>query len=162
MQMGDYMEISTILEKIINTEAGKIYLQIKGDRVYSESDLLCTIKGIAEVTPQEHIREYINKQKKRGAANVSTFEVEYYKRIASAFAAFILTFIGVSLSCEKKKGGMGLSLGIGLGLSFSYILFSTISATFAINANWPPLLAVWIPNFIFFGISLYLYRRTPK
>ena len=34
--------------------------------------------------------------------------------------------------------------------------------TFAINANWPPLLAVWIPNFIFFGISLYLYRRTPK
>ena len=62
MQMGDYMETSAILEKIINTEAGKIYLQIKGDRVYSESDLLCTIKGIAEVTPQEHIREYINKQ----------------------------------------------------------------------------------------------------
>lgn len=62
MQMGDYMEISTILEKIINTEAGKIYLQIKGDRVYSESDLLRTIKGIADATPQEHICEYINKQ----------------------------------------------------------------------------------------------------
>ena len=125
------------------------------------SDLLYT-RNQQETMTTPQIREYINKQKKRGAANVSTFEVEYYKRIASAFAAFILTFIGVSLSCEKKKGGMGLSLGIGLGLSFSYILFSTISASFAINANWPPLLAVWIPNFIFFGISLYLYRRTPK
>mgnify|MGYP003290671758 FL=1 len=62
MQMGDYMEISTILEKIINTDAGKIYLQINGDCVYSESDLLRTIKGIADVTQPEHIREYINKQ----------------------------------------------------------------------------------------------------
>lgn len=57
MQMGDYMEISTILEKIINTEAGKIFLQINGDCVYSESDLLRTIKGIVEVAPQELIRE---------------------------------------------------------------------------------------------------------
>ena len=41
---------------------GKIYLQINGDCVYSESDLLRTIKGIADVTQPEHIREYINKQ----------------------------------------------------------------------------------------------------
>lgn len=62
MQMGDYMEINTILEKIINTDAGKVFLQINGDRVYSESDLLCTIKGIAEVAQKEQIREKINKQ----------------------------------------------------------------------------------------------------
>lgn len=62
MQMGDYMEIRTILEKIINTDAGKVFLQINGDRVYSESDLLSTIKGIAEVAPKEQIREKINKQ----------------------------------------------------------------------------------------------------
>lgn len=62
MQMGDYMEISSILEKIMNTDAGKVFLQINGDRVYSESDLLRTIKGIVEVAPQELIREKINKQ----------------------------------------------------------------------------------------------------
>ncbi len=33
---------------------------------------------------------------------------------------------------------MGLHLGIGLGLSFSYILFQTITSTFAINGNVPP------------------------
>ena len=90
------------------------------------------------------------------------FEVEFHKRIAAPFAAFILTIIGVSLSCQKRKGGMGLSLGIGLALSFSYILFETISSTFAINAGWPPLLSAWIPNVIFSFIALALYRKAPK
>ncbi|MGN1236704.1 MAG: LptF/LptG family permease, partial [Bacteroidaceae bacterium] len=76
-------------------------------------------------TPQ--IYEYIEKQRTRGSANLSTFEIEFHKRFASACAALILTIIGVTLSCEKRKGGMGLSLGLGLGLSFSYILFQTIS-----------------------------------
>lgn len=43
---------------------------------------------------------------------------------------------------------MGLHLGIGLGLSFSYILFQTITSTFAINGNVPPAIAVWIPNIL--------------
>ena len=106
--------------------------------------------------------EFITKQRLRGAANLSTFEVEYHQRFAMPFAAFILTIIGVSLSCEKRKGGMGLSLGIGLALSFSYILFQTISATFAINAGWPAMISVWIPNILYSLIALYLYRRTPE
>ena len=93
---------------------------------------------------------------------MSTCEVEYHQRFASAFAALILTVIGVSLSSEKRKGGMGLSLGLGLALSFGYILFQTISASFATNGGWPPMLAVWIPNIIFSIVAFILYRRTPK
>ena len=111
-------------------------------------------------TPQ--ISEYIDKQRLRGSANLSTFEIEYHKRFASAFAALILTIIGVSLSCEKRKGGMGLSLGLGLGLSFGYILFQTISSAFATKAGMPAMLAAWIPNIIFAIVAFVLYRRTPK
>lgn len=125
------------------------------------SDLVYT-RNQQETMTMPEIKEYIEKQKTRGSANVSLFEVEYYKRIASVFAAFILTLIGVTLSCEKRKGGMGLPLGIGLALSFAYILFQTISATFAINAGWPPLISVWIPNIIFMLIAFFLYRRAPQ
>ncbi len=124
-------------------------------------DLLYT-KNQQETMTSPELREYIQKQQMRGAANVSQFEVEYHKRFASAFAALILTVIGVSLSCEKRKGGMGLSLGLGLALSFTYILFQTVSASFATNGNWPPMLAVWIPNIIFAVVAFVLYRRTPK
>lgn len=106
--------------------------------------------------------EFIDKQTLRGAAGVSTFEVEFHKRFAMPFAAFILTIIGVSLSCEKRKGGMGTSIGVGLALSFSYILFQTISATFATNSGWPPMLSVWIPNILFAIIAFVLYKKTPQ
>lgn len=106
--------------------------------------------------------EYISKQRLRGAANLSTFEVEYHKRFAMPFAAFILTLIGVSLCIEKRKGGMGTSIGIGLALSFSYILFQTVAASFAINAGWPPLISTWIPNFLFALIAFFLYKRAPR
>lgn len=49
-------------KKIINTDAGEVFLMINGDNVYSERDLLRTIKGIAEIAPTELIREKINKQ----------------------------------------------------------------------------------------------------
>ena len=57
---------------------------------------------------------------------------------------------------------MGLSLGIGLALSFSYILLQTISATFAINAGLPALLAAWIPNLIYAVIAYFCYRQAPN
>lgn len=119
-------------------------------------------RGQQETMTSPQLSEYISKQKQRGFANIKEFEVEYHRRIATSFAAFILTTIGLSLSSRKVKGGMGLHLGIGLGLSFSYILFQTISSTFAVNGNVPPAIAVWIPNILYLFIAIYLYRKAPK
>lgn len=138
----------------------------RGDRMDSiinmePQDFLIT-RGQQETMTSPQLREYIDKQKQRGFANIKVFEVEYYRRIATSFAAFILTVIGLSLSSQKRKGGMGLHLGIGIALSFSYILFQTISSTFAINGNASANLAVWIPNILYLFIAIYLYRKAPK
>lgn len=119
-------------------------------------------RGQQQTMTSSELKTYISKQKQRGFANIKEFEIEYHQRIAMSFAAFILTVIGVSLSSRKVKGGMGLYLGIGLALSFSYILFQTVSATFAINGNASPLIAVWIPNVLYTFIAIYLYRKAPK
>ena len=138
----------------------------RGERIDSiikmePQDFLIT-RGQQETMTSPQLREYIQKQKQRGFANIKEFEVEYHRRIAMSFAAFILTAIGLSLSSRKVKGGMGLHLGIGLALSFSYILFQTISATFAISGNMPPALAVWVPNILYLFIAIYLYHKAPK
>lgn len=119
-------------------------------------------KGQQETMTSPELKAYVDRQKQRGFANTKEFEIEYHKRIAISFASFILTTIGLALSSSKVKGGMGLHLGIGLALSFSYILFQTVSATFAVNANMPPVIAVWIPNVLYAFIALYLYRKAPK
>lgn len=125
------------------------------------SDFFYT-KNQQETMTLPQLGEFIGKQKMRGAPNVNTFEVEYHKRFAMPFAAFILTVIGVSLSSQKRKGGMGISLGIGLALSFAYIMFQTVSATFSTNVGMPAALAAWIPNAVFAVIAFILYKRTPE
>ena len=119
-------------------------------------------KGQQETFTSPQLKEYISKQIDRGSSNVVQYEVEYHKRIATSFASFILTTIGLSLSSRKRKGGMGLYLGIGLALSFGYIMLQTVSATFAINADTPPVLAAWIPNIIFSFVAYYCYRKAPN
>lgn len=113
-----------------------------------------------EMLTLPQLREYIGKQKKRGVANIKNFEIEMHRRYANTAAAFILTLIGMSLSSRKQRGGAGVNIGIGIGLSFTYILFSQVTATFAISGYTSPMLAMWIPNIIFLIIGLYLYRKA--
>ena len=108
------------------------------------------------------LRNYIKSQKERGMGNIQPFQIEYHSRIAMVFSAFILTIIGASISARKVKGGMGLNIGIGLALSMAYILFMTVSSTFAIKGGMSPFIAAWIPNIFFSGIAFYLYKRAPN
>lgn len=136
------------------TEKDSIIMMEPTDLVYS--------KGQQETFTSPELKDYISKQIDRGSGNVVQYQVEYHKRIAASFASFILTIIGASLSSRKRKGGMGMYLGIGLALSFAYIMMQTVSATFAINADFPPMLAAWVPNIIFAIIAFFCYRHAPS
>lgn len=135
-------------------EKDSVIMMEPTDLVYS--------KGQQETFTSPELKDYISKQIDRGSGNVVQYQVEYHKRIASSFASFILTIIGASLSSRKRKGGMGMYLGIGLALSFTYIMMQTVSATFAINAYFPPMLAAWIPNIVFAVIAFVCYRHAPS
>lgn len=115
-----------------------------------------------ETMNNSELERYITEQQQRGIGNVEEYLIEKHRRTASPFSAFILSIIGVSLASRKVRGGMGLHIGVGIGLSFSYILFMTVSTTFAVNGNMDPWLAVWIPNFLFALIAGVLYHRAPK
>lgn len=136
------------------SEMDTVILMEPTDLVYS--------KGQQETFTSSELLDYISKQSSRGSGNVVQYEVEYHKRIAMSFSSFILTIIGLSLSSRKRKGGMGMYLGIGLALSFGYIMLQTVSSTFAINADTPPILAAWIPNIIFAIIAFFCYRQAPN
>ena len=119
-------------------------------------------KNDQEMLTSPQLKDYIDKQKARGVANLQQFELEYEKRYAMTAAAFILTVIGLSLSSRKVRGGMGVNIGIGLMLSFSYILFMTVTQTFAISGYTSPRLAMWIPNIVYTIIAIFLYRRAAQ
>ncbi len=119
-------------------------------------------KSDHEMMTTPALSEYISRQRERGVANIKSFEIEYQRRFAMCAAAYILTVIGMSLSSRKVKGGMGVNIGIGLVLSFSYILFTTVTSTFAVSGLTSPLVAMWIPNLIYIVIAIMLYRKASR
>lgn len=120
------------------------------------------VKGWSEQLTTPELRAYLERQEKRGVANIKEYNVEYDRRFSFPFSSFILTLIGVSLASRKVRGGMGLHLGLGLGISFTYILLDTISGSFAQGGELTPVVAVWAPNVIFALIGFYLYQKAPK
>ncbi len=117
-------------------------------------------KNDQEMLTTPELDTYVTKQKQRGVANITQFEIEKEKRYAMTAAAFILTLIGMSLSSRKVKGGMVVNIGIGLVLSFSYILFSTVTSSFAVSGITTPRIAMWIPNAVYLIIGIVLYKRA--
>lgn len=128
---------------------------------FEPRDFLIASNDQEKLTSPE-LAQYVDRQRGRGVANIQAFEIEYHRRIAMAASAFILTVIGMSLSSRKAKGGMGLKIGIGLVLCFSYILFMSVTESFAQSGLTPPWLAMWIPNIIYAFIALYLYRQAAQ
>jgi lipopolysaccharide export system permease protein len=118
--------------------------------------------NFVETMDMKELNEYIEAKKLRGAEGLQFDMVEKYRRTSYPFATVILTLIGVALSSRKVRGGIGLQIGLGILLSFTYIMFMQISTTFATNGNFPPLLAVWIPNIVFTAIAIWLIRIAPK
>lgn len=124
-------------------------------------ELFVTQEQAQQMTNTE-LRSYIRTQKERGSGGIEPFETEWWKRFASPVGAFIMTLLGFTLSSKKQRGGMGKSLGIGIVLSALYILFSTMSTSFSVGGLMTPFMAVWLPNFVFLIISIYLYIRVSR
>jgi len=120
------------------------------------------VKGWSEQLTTPELKAYLDRQALRGVANIKEYSVEYNRRFSFPFSAFILTLIGVSLASRKVRGGMGLHLGLGILISFAYIMFDTVSGSFAEGGELSPGLAVWLPNILFAFVGLYLYIKAPK
>lgn len=118
--------------------------------------------NIQEAMTTPELNRFIAREELRGAEGLNIFYVEKYRRTASCGAVIILTLIGGIIASKKVRGGSGLHLAVGIVISASYIIFLQFATVFSIKADLNPLLAVWIPNFLFGGLAFWLYLRAPK
>lgn len=130
-------------------------LNIKPGDFAKNPDIVGTMK-------YRELNDYIRLLQLQGSDELKVFLIEKHRRIASPFAVFILTLIGVTLSSRKVRGGIGMNIGIGLALSFSYILFLQFASQFSLKGNLAPMLAMWIPNILYLAIGSVLYKMAPK
>ncbi len=111
-------------------------------------------------TPQ--LLDFIEEMKSRGADRIETYMIERYLRITSPFAIIILTLIGVILSARKSRQGTGYQIALGFLLAFIYIMLFVVARSLASAGTLHPLLACWMPNILFAGIGVVLYKTVPR
>lgn len=108
------------------------------------------------------LHNFINLEEQRGTEGLNTYKVEYYRRIATPFSVLILTLLGAVVASRKTRGGSGLHLAFGIVAAATFVIMDRFSIVFSSKGNLPPLIAAWIPNFIFMTVTFYVYRRAPK
>jgi lipopolysaccharide export system permease protein len=70
--------------------------------------------------------------------------------------------IGAIVATRKTRGGSGLHLATGITIAAIFILSDRFSTVFSIKSDFSPLIAAWLPNFVFAFLAWWLYRQTPK
>lgn len=117
---------------------------------------------VAETLSYGDLVRFIDRERKRGNANINVYLVVLYKKFSIPVSAFILTIIAVAVSAMKRRGGMGMNLAVGILLAFSFVFFDKIFGVLAEKSSIPPIIAVWIPNFVFGILAIYLLRNAKR
>jgi lipopolysaccharide export system permease protein len=118
---------------------------------------LGTINNALEAMTTTELIAYRDRQKAKGANNITQIEIILYERTALPFATYILTLIALAVSSRKSREGVGKSLAIGLMTSFIYIFTMKMTTVASTNIGLAPYLAVWVPNLFFLIIAVILY-----
>ena len=127
-----------------------------------EPDDLTPVVYVAETMSIGELYKFIDKEREKGNANISTYLVVFYKKFSLPISAFILTLIAVAVSSMKRRGGMGVNLAIGIVIAFTFIFFDKVFGTMAEKSALHPFVAVWIPNFVFGILAIYLLRNAKR
>lgn len=105
---------------------------------------------------------FIQEEIDMGSTIIPYYMVEKHKRTATPFSTLILTLIAVPLAGRRIRGGIGLHIGIGIAIGFTYIFFDKVSTTYAVSGLMNPFVAVWLPNFVFFFVSVFLLSKAQR
>ncbi len=115
-----------------------------------------------ETMTMSELNDYIDLQKSRGAEDVHIFQIEKYIRFMSPFAVFILMFIGVIVAARKSKQGTGFQIALGFVIAFAFIIMFVLARAIAEAESMHTILAIWMPNILFSGVAVVLYKTVPK
>lgn len=113
-----------------------------------------------KTTPQ--LLRFIAREQSKGNNSLNTFLNELHLRTSMPVAIIILTILGLSLSSEKKRGGLGSNLAIGISLAFIFVFSFEALKVISDKNVISPMLAMWLPNIIFTPLALFLYLRRAR
>ena len=124
-------------------------------------DIQSTSNSSEQMTLKE-LGRFIERNKEAGLDTLS-YEVDYHAKFGFAFAAFVMSLVGIPFSVQRaRQGGSAISMGICLALAFLYWISYSSGLTLGEHGVVPPVLAAWGPNILATAAAIYLFRRLKR
>jgi lipopolysaccharide export system permease protein len=142
-------------------EALQSYPVVSKAFAFSPADLI-EKREARQMMTTPRLNAFIRKEQEKGSENLNEYFIEKHRRTAAPFSAFVLSIIGACIASRKIRGGSGVHLATGLMISAIYIFLMQFSTTFSVKGGLNPLVAVWIPNILFAGLAVWIYRRYSR
>ncbi len=127
-----------------------------------ELEDLTPVEYAAETKSYGELLDFIAAEKRRGSPNIGRYEVVKLKKWSLPVSIYILSIIAVAVSSVKRRGGMGVNLAFGIAIAMIYVFFDKVFGVMAEQSNFPAVIAVWFPNFIFGILAIYLLRNAKR
>ena len=124
-------------------------------------DLQSTAQTSESLSLRE-LRHFIQRNKEAGLETIR-YEVDYHSKFGFAFAAFVMSFIGIPFSVSRQRsGGTAVNIGICVGLAFVYWAAYNSGITLGRHGALSPFAAAWIPNVLMIAVSTVLLVRLKR
>ena len=144
------------LEKV-DTEIKSLdstFANLQKTRMYDFAiNKLRTLKSVANSNKSDlDYREYI----------IRKHQIEWHRKISLAIACIILFLIGAPLGTIIRKGGFGMPVMISVFFFVFYHVINIIGEKAAKEATLSVVEGMWLANFIFLPIAIFLSYKTSK
>lgn len=106
------------------------------------------------------LSELQNVIEERGAESTYSYALEYHKRFALPISCLLLGLVGAPLGALFPRAGRMTGVALALGLFVAYYVLLSAGSGLGKNGIIPCFVAVWIPNFVMFGIALFLWNKA--
>src|SRR2546426_10038611 len=108
------------------------------------------------MTLKERVKD---KDASSGIRHRTPARTEVNKRFSFSLASFAFALIGVPLAITAHRRETSIGFLFSLIIAFVYFFFIIVANTVRENPKWHPEMLIWMPNFLFIGLGVWMFWR---
>ncbi len=87
-------------------------------------------------------------------------QAELHSRFTFPFASLVFAILAVPLGIQNRRSGKSGGFTVSITIILAYYIMMSVVRTLAERGTVPPVVALWIPNMVFFAMGWYFLRTA--
>jgi lipopolysaccharide export system permease protein len=121
-------------------------------------EFVVELKKTKRMTTRELLRS-LHYTERLSPKQYAMFATELYSRIAFPLSNFVIFLIGVPFGVVSQRRSNLVAIINAMLLFFAYMVIMQMLFVFGQTGRFNPLMAAWLPNFLFTGIGVWMIKR---